>query len=378
MRAAQRSGAEGTGKTGFPLPAASSAGHLGSPGVQNHAACERVQASWGRVRCGRSLQVLHIGVDEAGYGPLLGPLVIGLAAFRVQPEPTSSDEVWACDLRRRLKGLVVRAGGGRRERPLPVPVDDSKAVKRRHGLSGLARGMGLFASAMATPPPAHLEDLIARYSDRRADGYGGVPWFADLSASALPRYPWTGPMEERFAARGVQPIDLRVLPADAPELNAAFDALQNKANVLGLLSATLLVSVLDSHPGEDALVVMDRQGGRLDYSAYLARVFPFAIVSGVAGPRGESRYRVRLPDRRLRVRFVTQGDRVALAVGWASMAAKLTRELFMQRLNAWFQERLPAVRPTAGYVTDGRRFLRDVASVLRDEAIDRDLLVRSR
>ena len=29
--------------------------------------------------------MLHIGVDEAGYGPLLGPLVIGVAAFRVEP-----------------------------------------------------------------------------------------------------------------------------------------------------------------------------------------------------------------------------------------------------------------------------------------------------
>jgi len=322
--------------------------------------------------------VLHIGVDEAGYGPLLGPLAIGLAAFRVQPESDAPDGAWTCDLRRRLKGVVVRAGGGRRERPLPVPVDDSKAVKRRHGLPGLARGVGLFASAMATPPPAHLEDLIVRYSDRRPEGYACAPWFRDLSGAPLPRYPWTGPLEERLAKRGMQALDLRVLPVDAPELNAAFDAVGNKANVLGLLSATLLVSVLDRYPAEDALVIMDRQGARLDYAAYLARVFPFASIRPADGPSGESRYRVRLPDRRLRVRFVTKGDRVSLAVGWASMAAKLTRELFMQRLNAWFEERLPGVRPTAGYVTDGRRFLGDVAPVLRAEAVDRALLVRSR
>lgn len=323
--------------------------------------------------------MLHIGVDEAGYGPLLGPLVIGLSAFRTHPHAGASDDPWACDLRRRLKGLVVRARGKpRRTEPLPVPVDDSKAVKQRFGLEGLARGVGLFASAMATPPPAHLEDLIVRYSDRRPTAYAGAPWFGDLTSSTLPHYPWTGPLDERFAERGLEALDLRVLPADAPELNASFDAVRNKAGVLGLLSATLLVSVLDRYPGEDALVVMDRQGGRLDYAGYLARVFPFAIVSRAAGPRGESRYRVRLPDRLLHVRFVTQGDRVSLAVGWASMAAKLTRELFMQRLNAWFNARLPDVRPTAGYTTDGRRFLADVQSILDDEAIERALLVRSR
>ena len=60
------------------------------------------------------------------------------------------------------------------------------------------------------------------------------------------------------------------------------------------------------------------------------------------------------------------------------MAAKLTRELFMGRLNAWFVERLPSLRPTAGYVEDGRRFLVDATPVLRSEQVDLRRFVRSR
>jgi hypothetical protein len=251
-------------------------------------------------------------------------------------------------------------------------------VKRRDGIVGLARGVGLFASALDQAPPAHLEDLLVRYSDREPEGYACCPWFEDLTPALMPHYAWTGPLDERFAARGVQALDLRVLPVDAPELNESFDALGNKANVLGLHSATLALSILDRFPGEDAIVVMDRQGGRQDYAPYLARIFPFAMVSRAVAPPGEVRYRVRLPDRLLHVRFVTKGDRVSLAVGWASMAAKLTRELFMARLNSWFQEHLPEVRPTAGYTTDGRRFLEEVVPVLTGQAIDRRLLVRSR
>jgi len=321
--------------------------------------------------------VLHIGVDEAGYGPLLGPLVIGLAAFRVEEDEPGGDP-WRAGVRRRLKGYVCRVSRNARGPALPVPVDDSKRVKQRHGLVGLARGVGAFAAALDQAPPAHLEDLIVRYSDRRPDGYGRAPWFRRLHHATLPTYPWTGPLEDRWARRGVRALDLRVLPADAPELNDSFDALRNKANVLGVLSATLLLSVLDRYPGEDACVVMDRHGGRTDYSGYLARVFPFAGVAPEAGPPGESRYRVMLPNRRLRIRFVTRGDRVSLAVSWASMAAKLTRELFMQSFNRWFCERCPGIRPTAGYYNDGRRFLDDVDGMLADEAIERQLLVRSR
>lgn len=326
--------------------------------------------------------MLHLGVDEAGYGPLLGPLVIGASAFRidesVRPHGIPAACGWRTHLRRRLKGMVVRARGRAPQGRLPVPVDDSKAVKQRDGLPGLARGVGLFASALDQAPPAHLEDLILRYSDRAPESFGDVPWFRELQHVTLPHYPWTGRLDERFAARGVEALDLRVLPVDAPELNDSFDAVRNKAGVLGLLSATVVTSILDRYPGEDAIIVMDRQGGRLDYAGYLARVFPFAIVSPAAAPRGEGRYRVRLPDRMLHVRFVTKGDRVSLAVGWASMAAKLTRELFMRGLNDWFHDRLPDVRPTAGYTTDGRRFLDDVGCVLADESIDRRLLVRSR
>jgi hypothetical protein len=238
--------------------------------------------------------------------------------------------------------------------------------------------VGVFAAALDQAPPSDLADLLTRYSESGPEAYGAAPWFRDLAAASVPTYPWTGPLDERLARRGLQAVDLRVLPADAPELNASFEQVRNKAHVLGLLTATLLLAVLDRHPGEDAAVVLDRHGGRLDYGTYLGGVFPFARVTPCVGPRGESRYRVDLPDRRLWLRFVTRGDRVSLTVGWASMAAKLTRELFMRCLNGWFRARIPTLRPTAGYTQDGRRFLAEVEPVLEREAVRADLLVRTR
>ena len=62
----------------------------------------------------------------------------------------------------------------------------------------------------------------------------------------------------------------------------------------------------------------------------------------------------------------------------ASMAAKYMRELFMEGFNAYFAARQEGLRPTAGYTTDGRRFLDDIGGVLTELGIERESLVRDR
>lgn len=317
--------------------------------------------------------MLHIGLDEAGYGPLLGPLVIGLSATRIPGSFPRGDP-----LRRRLHGLVCApASRAAYEEPLPVPVDDSKVLHRRFGPTGLARAVGAFAAAMDQAPPTNLHDWLLRYSDVTPEDFGCAPWFGALETIPVPQYVWSGPLEPAFRARGVQALDLRVLPIDAGPLNAAFDQC-NKARVLGMHTGMLLLSVLNRYPDEDADIWIDRHGGRRDYDELLAEWFAFAAVRCVARQAHESRYFVDLPGRRLRLRFRTEADRHALAVSWASVAAKFTRELFMARFNAWFQAHCPDVRPTAGYYEDGRRFLDDVAPFVEASQLDRRMLVRTR
>jgi ribonuclease HII len=77
------------------------------------------------------------------------------------------------------------------------------------------------------------------------------------------------------------------------------------------------------------------------------------------------------------VTFEVGAEERHLPVALASMAAKYTRELSMRRLNAYFADRLPGLKPTAGYVEDGRRFLAEVKPILARESISEHAFART-
>jgi len=260
-----------------------------------------------------------------------------------------------------------------------VVVDDSKVLHARFGREGLARAVLAFEAAQDRPAPAHLGAWLDASSDTPPSTLRRLPWYADLDGAPFPNAPFLPPLARRFEGRGVQATALRVRPVDAARLNELFERVGNKARVLGTAAGETLLAYLASQPdAAEVSVTFDRQGGRLDYAGYLADLFPFARITPLAAPEGHAHYDVRLPGRHLDVRFVTRGDQADLAVAWASAAAKLTRELLLDCLNAWFLERAPGVKPTAGYVQDGRRFLADVQQVFEREQIPRAHVVRSR
>ena len=75
--------------------------------------------------------------------------------------------------------------------------------------------------------------------------------------------------------------------------------------------------------------------------------------------------------------FPLRNHRFAKPAALASMAAKYVRELLMLRLNRFFQDRLPQLKPTAGYHGDARRYVTEIKPVMEQLGVSRSELVRS-
>ena len=123
---------------------------------------------------------------------------------------------------------------------------------------------------------------------------------------------------------------------------------------------------------------VDRHGGRTHYLRELQIAFPESQITIVAEEEDVSRYRLVRGDSRLTLSFSKGSESKHLPVAQASMAAKYVRELHMLRLNRFFTSHLPELKPTAGYVQDARRYLREIQPVIMNLDLARTSLIRSR
>lgn len=118
---------------------------------------------------------LVVGIDEAGYGPTLGPLVVAATIWRA-PEKLVSADFWEL-----LRDCVTRSA---RRNDWRLEVDDSKRVfDRGAGIGSLERPVLSFAHAAGIPCD-ELETLLHGLgaSGSRPDA---PPWERELKG-ALP------------------------------------------------------------------------------------------------------------------------------------------------------------------------------------------------
>lgn len=313
---------------------------------------------------------------------MLGPLCVAATVF-VVPDHDPADG--APDLWTVLRKGVCRAKTDRLHR---IAVDDSKNLKlpnngKKHPLTHLERGVLSFLanrigqSQEAVTLPQGDDRLFAALSVQSP----AADWYA--SSTPIPLAHATD--ELRIAASrlsralnetGVTCSLMSCEAIDAGDFNEQIARTKSKASVNLSAALRLVQRIWDQWRDQHPRIILDRHGGRLHYREELQLAWPDAHIRIVAEEDGISRYRLARGESQVTISFIREAEQGHLPVALASMTAKLTRELLMLRLNRFFQRYLPELKPTAGYVQDARRYLRDIASVINDLELPTERLIR--
>jgi ribonuclease HII len=314
------------------------------------------------------------GIDEAGFGPLLGPLLVSCDGFQVEPALLEADlwEVLKRSVGRTRKHLCGRL----------LIADSKKAYNREAGLGHLERTSLAVLQAMGTETQ-NLASLLSVLCPDCLPRLLEYPWHQDMQTRRLA----SGRADAKIAAkvfaddlqsRGAKLVHLRSYCLDVAYYNRMVEMVNNKSQVLFITTTRLIQNLLDEFPRDDIHVLIDRQGGRAHYREHLLRSFSGMDLRIVHEDEDKSVYELRTAVRMLRLTFEVKGDDRYLPVSLASMVSKYVRELLMGCMNDYFGRLDASLRPTAGYWTDGQRFVRDLRSRLPNLRIDGRQLIRCR
>ncbi len=295
-----------------------------------------------------------VGIDEAGYGPNLGPFVM-TAVVAESPDARPPD-VWADRSDR-----VCRAGGPRDR----LWVDDSKRLHGpgRAGLDRLEAATLAVVLASGADPGPDLTALLAAVGAGDLVEVELAPWLE--GASPPVPLPASRPRVEPIVATrpldglGWRIVGVRSVVMGPARFNAELTAAGSKTGPHRAAFLSLLRAVRGEAPGPLA-VCSDKHGGRHFYLELLSEAFPAAWIH--RGPEGPelSRYTVRHGDHATDLAFRPRADAADGLVALASIVSKTLRERWMAGFNAFWQARLPDLKPTAGYPTDAARFRRAI------------------
>ena len=315
-----------------------------------------------------------VGIDEAGFGPLLGPLVVSSSTFAL-PRDLLGGDLWktlrksVLDRRQKLAGRLLI-------------VDSKKAKTKLQGIKHLQRTCLACLKCLGGQPKS-VSDLLNLLCPDCAKRLGNYPWYQniathELSADDADIEIASGVFADDLDSNSIKLIELESRCLDVAYYNGMVETVQNKSSVLFTATSQLIKKAWDNFGTDDLQIMIDRQGGRVHYGTVLRRMFPECDLAILKETPANSSYELTAGSKRMRLHFAVGADGRFLVVSLASMVSKYIRELLVANINRYFAGFHADLKPTAGYWKDGLRFIEDLKINIPDVHYDSNQLIRSR
>lgn len=288
----------------------------------------------------------HIGVDEAGLGPNLGPLVI--VATRWTGAVSTTDDLW-----NRFAEAVSQTRDSDRLHPHRLHIGDSKSVYRNKSDFPVLERSARAILAAAGITETGLQQLVATLDP--AANLDGIPWLEGVE-DGPDEAPDSLLLESLQKSGGQLQIAACFVPAR--RFNDELSKAASKGQALSRLSLQTLRRVWSPND-EPTSVWCDKHGGRNRYDDLLLEHCDGEFVIRHEEGRQASRYTVGQSQ----IVFGVKSER-HFPVACASLIAKYLRQRAMRSFNAWWSERVPNLKPTEGYPQDAKRFRADIDNTM--------------
>ncbi len=315
-----------------------------------------------------------VGIDEAGFGPILGPLVVSSSTFSL-PRDLLKANLWKI-LRKSLSKTRKRLAGRL------LVADSKKAYSRSIGTKHLERTV-LAALQCLGKEPTTVTELASFLCPNCLERWNDYPWYADIGNHQLlidgaDKAIASAVLADDLRSNAMELLAIESCCLDVAYYNKMVANVKNKANVLFSATSRLIKTAYDNFGDGDLYIVVDRQGGRMHYRKNLQRMFYDMGLKILRESSTTSSYELTANGRSMHIHFVVGADERFLPVSLASMTSKYLRELLIYNINRYFNGFGTELRPTAGYWKDGLRFVEDVKANLPDVKFSHEQLIRCR
>lgn len=293
-----------------------------------------------------------IGIDEAGYGPNLGPLVITATVWRIPIDLESHDLITA--LSPTFAARPFNYGDNH------IPIGDSKLLYSPvTGLRTLEAGVLSMLGQVESVGNDLAWFVNVLCGSKTLENLRHWPWYQLLCCELRKEVPTDEALRLCDLCQDcLGKVDIQLLRMSATlfterDFNASVAKLGSKGQLLSTSSLKLAHDVARNYdcPIE---IFCDRQGGRKKYLPVLLETMPDSWFETIIESEKISSYRTQ-SEPRWTFHFTVGGDRFP-PVGLASMTAKFLRERLMAILNEYWLRHIPGIHPTAGYPQDAKRF----------------------